>query len=745
MSLFDTPTESVGLYGNTVTYGGTYFEWTVFQESATAPSTPTGGSWSFLTNTGTAPSGWSTFPPASPTNPVYASIAIVNSRDTLPLAWSTPAKWISPGTPGTAATVAVGTTTTGAAGTSASVTNSGTTSAAIFNFTIPRGDTGATGATGPTGATGTAATITLGTVTTGAAGSSASITNSGTTSAAVFNFTIPRGDTGATGATGATGPIGMNWRGNWSSGSTYAINDGVFDVTSGSSYIATAVNTNQQPPNGTYWNLLAQKGANGSGAGTVTSVAALTLGTTGTDLSSSVANSTSTPVITLNVPTASATNRGVLSSTDWSTFNSKGSGTVTSVAATVPSFLSVTGSPVTTTGILAISYSGTALPVANGGTGVTSSSGANSVVLRDANGNITTNCLFEGYVSQAASGTTITLTASSAQNYQITGSGGQIIKLPSGTTLPNGATFTFNNNQSSGSITVQNNLATTIATINSGGYVTIVLLDNSTVAGSWDRHDSTPSNVSWSSNTLDYPGSITSSTWNGTTVAYNRGGTGQSSAFTQYGVTYANATTSLATTAAGTSTTVLHGNASGAPTFGAVSLTADVSGTLPIANGGTGTTSTTFVNLASNVTGTLPIGNGGTGATTLAGASIATYTGTETLSNKTLTNPTITNYTESVVAIGNSGTAQTLSLTSGTVQTVTMTGNCTFTMPTNTAGKSFILIVNSGSGGFTGTFTSVKWPNNTAPTLTTTASRWDILTFVADGTNWYGNSAQAYQ
>jgi len=58
-------------------------------------------------------------------------------------------------------------------------------------------------------------------------------------------------------------------------------------------------------------------------AGTVTSVAALTLGTTGTDLSSSVANSTSTPVITLNVPTASASNRGALSAADWSTFNAK--------------------------------------------------------------------------------------------------------------------------------------------------------------------------------------------------------------------------------------------------------------------------------------------------------------------------------------------------------------------------------------------------------------------------------------
>ena len=66
----------------------------------------------------------------------------------------------------------------------------------------------------------------------------------------------------------------------------------------------------------------------GSGVGTVTSVAALTIGTSGTDLSSTVATSTTTPVITLNVPTASATNRGALSSADWSTFNSK-QGTIT--------------------------------------------------------------------------------------------------------------------------------------------------------------------------------------------------------------------------------------------------------------------------------------------------------------------------------------------------------------------------------------------------------------------------------
>lgn len=67
----------------------------------------------------------------------------------------------------------------------------------------------------------------------------------------------------------------------------------------------------------------AANGSGGGGSGTVTSVAALTLGTAGTDLSSTVATSTTTPVITLNVPTASAANRGALSAADWTTFNGK--------------------------------------------------------------------------------------------------------------------------------------------------------------------------------------------------------------------------------------------------------------------------------------------------------------------------------------------------------------------------------------------------------------------------------------
>lgn len=74
---------------------------------------------------------------------------------------------------------------------------------------------------------------------------------------------------------------------------------------------------------------------------------------------------------TISQHVADTTHNGYLSSTDWNTFNGKGTGSVTSVAMTVPTFLSVGGSPVTGSGTLGVTLSGTALPLVNGGTGQT--------------------------------------------------------------------------------------------------------------------------------------------------------------------------------------------------------------------------------------------------------------------------------------------------------------------------------------------------------------------------------------
>jgi hypothetical protein len=120
----------------------------------------------------------------------------------------------------------------------------------------------------------------------------------------------------------------------------------------------------------------------------------------------------------------------------------------------------------------------------------------------------------------------------------------------------------------------------------------------------------------------------------------------------------------------------------------------------------------------------------------------------QTITTPTLSTPTITNYIESVVVIGTVTTSNTLSLTNGTVQTATLTAStaCTFTMPTATAGKSFILLLKQAAttGNGTATFTGVKFNSGGAPTITATAGKMDILSFVSDGTNWYGSYSQGY-
>ena len=111
-------------------------------------------------------------------------------------------------------------------------------------------------------------------------------------------------------------------------------------------------------------------------------------------------------------------------------------------------------------------------------------------------------------------------------------------------------------------------------------------------------------------------------------------------------------------------------------------------------------------------------------------------------------NTTVTSYVEAVVAIGTVTTASTISLANGTVQTATLTAStaCTFTMPANVAGKSFVLLLKqaASTGNGTATFTGVKWGTAGAPTITATAGKMDILTFIADGTNWYGSAVQGY-
>ena len=391
------------------------------------------------------------------------------------------------------------------------------------------------------------------------------------------------------------------------------------------------------------------------------------------------------------------------------------------------------------------------LNVANGGTGVTVSSGANSVVLRDANQNVTANAFDDNYVNTAASGTQITLTNASSRRYTITGSGGQVIRLPDATTLVSGATFLFDNNQSSGAITLNNNSNTLVVSVPSGGSVIIVLLSNSTAAGSWDRHDLTPSNVSWSTNTFDYPGSITSATWNGNVIAYNRGGTGQSALFTAGGIVYGASTTAMAVTAAGTTGQVLTSAGAGAPTWttpsSGITITDDTTtnATRYLAFTSATSGSITGQNVASTKlqfnpstgaltatsltpTNPLAIANGGTGATTLAGANIPVTSATNTFT--AAQRGTISTLTDGATITPDFAVANNF--------TVTLGGNSTLSNPTNlTAGQSGVIIINQdGTGGRTLAYGSnYDFGGGTAPTLTTAASAQDMIAYFVVSTS----------
>jgi hypothetical protein len=109
--------------------------------------------------------------------------------------------------------------------------------------------------------------------------------------------------------------------------------------------------------------------------------------------------------------------------------------------------------------------------------------------------------------------------------------------------------------------------------------------------------------------------------------------------------------------------------------------------------------------------------------------------------NVTSNNITLTSYTETAFS-ANSSTAITLDITAnGTVQIITLTGSATITMPTAAAGKSFILYLKQdATGSRTVTWSTVKWPAGTAPTITATASKQDIFSFFSDGTSWFGTT-----
>jgi hypothetical protein len=229
------------------------------------------------------------------------------------------------------------------------------------------------------------------------------------------------------------------------------------------------------------------------------------------------------------------------------------------------------------------------------------------------------------------------------------------------------------------------------------------------------------------------------------TLPVANGGTNSSAAATAGGVAYGTGT-AYAVTAASTGGYILTSGGAGAPAF---------IQTLPVANGGTGLTAGTSGGvLAYTAAGTLAssaaltannvVVGGGAGAapssTNLLAISAAVTTGNYIKA---------IGYADTVTALGNTGTAINLDVTSGGVFTATLNGNATITLryPVATGASSFVLILtNDATPSRSVTFAggSFKYPGGTV-TRTTTANATDIWFFFTPnaGTTYYGSIPMA--
>lgn len=300
-----------------------------------------------------------------------------------------------------------------------------------------------------------------------------------------------------------------------------------------------------------------------------------------------------------------------------------GSGTVTSVSLTVPSFLSVSGSPITTSGTLAVTLTTESANTFLAGptTGAAATPAFRAMVIADlpatgtpssttylrGDGTWSTPIAGTGTVTSVSvvsanglAGTVATATTTPALTLSTTlttpviaGNGTALIAA---TTTGSGSTVVLATSPTlitpalgTPSALVGTNITGTAAGLTAGTVTTnanltgdVTSVGNATTLVATTNASLTTLSALTTASSLVTIGTIATGTWHGTTIGTAFGGTGQSSALTQYGVIYAATTTAMGSTAAGTAGFVLTANSSSAPTFQA-STGVTASGT-PVAN-----------------------------------------------------------------------------------------------------------------------------------------------------------------